>query len=154
MKSLLILFLFVLSNPVISQHNHSEHSHDDEPSNLILHPPHKGVVKQVGKYYIEVVSNWFFSKNNTVIYLLKRNGQPIENMNLICEVTTALGLNTKDINVIKYREDAFTTHLDPIESYEVEITFFIKKKEYKSNFKTKGNTSRTEESNSKEEHHH
>ncbi len=34
-------------------------------------PPHKGVVKEAGKYYIEVVVNWMLSSNNTVFYLIK-----------------------------------------------------------------------------------
>ena len=33
-------------------------------------PPHKGIVKEAGKYYIEVVVNWMLSSNNTVFYLI------------------------------------------------------------------------------------
>ena len=47
-------------------------------------PPHKGVVKEAGKYYIEVVVNWMLSSNNTVFYLLKSDGKPVDREKITC----------------------------------------------------------------------
>src|SRR5680860_166708 len=49
-------------------------------------PPHRGVVKPAGKYYIEVVVNWMLSDNNTVFYLLKSDGKPVEREKISCSV--------------------------------------------------------------------
>jgi len=153
--TLFIPFLFVM-NLAFSQHDHSGHSHESETITPLGAPPHKGVVKQAGKYYIEVVSNWMASKNNTVIYLLKSSGVAVVNEKITCTLTTIKETIKEDKSVIQWGGEAFATQLDPLESYEVEITFFIKKKKYTAVFQTKGNNSKkgVHEDQNEHQHHH
>jgi len=154
MKPALLIILIMFLKTAFSQHDHSGHSHESETITPLDAPPHKGVVKQSGKYYIEVVSNWMASKNNTVIFLLKNTGKPITNESILCTVKTIKDSNKSDEKVIHWGEEGFATHLDPNESYEVEITFFIKKKQYSAVFQTKGNGAKEEHQNHEEHQHH
>ena len=102
-------------------------------------PPHKGVVKESGKYYIEVVVNWMLSSNNTVFYLLKSDGKPVDREKITC--TAAIQRTDAEYQpqiVKQYGLNAFSTHLKSGEEYHLKITFKKKKKEYTAVFQTSG----------------
>lgn len=102
-------------------------------------PPHKGVVKEAGKYYIEVVVNWMLSENNTVFYLIKSDGKAVEREKITCEVEIQRTDVDPETKVVKpYGLNAFSTHLKSGEEYHVKVTFKKKKKEYSAVFQTSG----------------
>ncbi len=107
-------------------------------------PPHKGVVKPAGKYYIEIVVNWMLSKNNTTLYLLKSGGKPMPVEKVRC--TTEMVYNQDSIvptNVIELTPESHGTHLDPDHAYQLKVTYFVKKKKYTAMFQTKGSGNNT-----------
>ena len=103
-------------------------------------PPHKGVVKEAGKYYIEVVVNWMLSSNNTVFYLIKADGKPMDREKITCTaVVQRTDENDEPQTVKHYGMNAFSTHLKSGEEYHLKITFKKKKKEFSAIFQTSGN---------------
>ena len=102
-------------------------------------PPHKGVVKESGKYYIEVVVNWMLSSNNTVFYLLKSDGKPVDREKITCTAAIQRTDAEDQPQIVKqYGLNAFSTHLKSGEEYHLKITFKKKKKEYTAVFQTSG----------------
>jgi len=102
-------------------------------------PPHKGVVKEAGKYYIEVVVNWMLNSNNTVFYLLKSDGKPVDREKITCTAVVQRTDMEDEPQVVKhYGMNAFSTHLKSGEEYHLEITFKKKKKEFTAVFQTSG----------------
>ena len=102
-------------------------------------PPHRGVVKEAGKYYIEVVVNWMQSSNNTVFYLLKSDGKPVDREKITCTAVVQRADTEDEPQKVKhYGMNAFSTHLKSGEEYHLEITFKKKKKEYSAVFQTSG----------------
>ena len=102
-------------------------------------PPHKGVVKEAGKYYIEVVVNWMLSSNNTVFYLLKSDGKPVAREKITCAAAIQRTDTEDEPQIVKqYGLNAFSTHLKSGEEYHLKITFKKKKKEYTAVFQTSG----------------
>jgi len=102
-------------------------------------PPHKGVVKESGKYYIEVVVNWMLSSNNTVFYLLKSDGKPVDREKITCTAAIQRTDAEDESQIVKkYGLNAFSTHLKSGEEYHLKITFKKKKKEYTAVFQTSG----------------
>jgi len=102
-------------------------------------PPHKGVVKESGKYYIEVVVNWMLSSNNTVFYLLKSDGKPVSREKITCTAAIQRSDAEDESQIVKhYGLNAFSTHLKSGEEYHLKITFKKKKKEYTAVFQTSG----------------
>jgi len=112
----------------------------EETETPLESPPHNGAVKQAGRYYIEVVTNWFATKNNTTIYLLKTSGKPIPNEAITCTVKTKMDDKEEVQKVIHRGFDGFYVHLDATKAYVVEISFQVKKKVYTASFQTKGNS--------------
>ena len=102
-------------------------------------PPHKGVVKEAGKYYIEVVVNWMLSSNNTVFYLIKADGKPMDREKITCTAVVQRTDTDDEPQAVKhYGMNAFSTHLKSGEEYHLKITFKKKKKEYSAVFQTSG----------------
>ena len=102
-------------------------------------PPHKGVVKESGKCYIEVVVNWMLSSNNTVFYLLKSDGKPVDREKITCTAAIQRTDAEDQPEIVKqYGLNAFSTHLKSGEEYHLKITFKKKKKEYTAVFQTSG----------------
>lgn len=100
-------------------------------------PPHRGVVKPAGKYYIEIVVNWMLSDNNAVFYLLKSNGAPITNDKITCRVEIErTDEEGEPIPVKKWGNDAFAGQLKADEAYHLKVTFQKKKRTYSAVFKT------------------
>jgi hypothetical protein len=103
-------------------------------------PPHRGVVKEAGKYYIEVVVNWMLSSNNTVFYLIKADGKPMDREKITCTAVVQRTDEDDEPQTVKhYGMNAFSTHLKSGEEYHLKITFKKKKKEYSAIFQTSGN---------------
>ena len=102
-------------------------------------PPHRGVVKEAGKYYIEVVVNWMLSSNNTVFYLLKSDGKPVDREKITCTAAIQRTDTEDEAQLVKqYGLNAFSTHFKSGEEYHLKITFKKKKKEYTAVFQTSG----------------
>mgnify|MGYP001088493260 FL=1 len=102
-------------------------------------PPHKGVVKEAGKYYIEVVVNWMLSSNNTVFYLIKADGKPVDREKITCTAVVQRTDADDEPQMVKYYGlNAFSTHLKSGEEYHLKITFKKKKKEDSAVFQTSG----------------
>ena len=103
-------------------------------------PPHKGVVKQAGKYYIEVVVNWMLNSNNTVFYLIKADGKAMDREKITCTAVVQRTDEDDEPQTVKqYGMNAFSTHLKSGEEYHLKITFKKKKKEFSAVFQTSGN---------------
>jgi len=102
-------------------------------------PPHRGVVKAAGKYYIEVVVNWMLSDNNTVFYLLKSDGKAVDREKITCSVEIQKNDVSPEAQVVKhYGLNAFSSHLKSGEEYHLKVTFKKKKKEFSAVFQTDG----------------
>ena len=138
MKFLILTIYILISTLLFSQHDHSGHSHDDDLSNLVNHPPHNGVVEKAGKYYIEVVTNWMQKSNNTTIYLMNYAGKTVTSKTVLCNVSIIN--NEKRVEVITNKTDdaSFGTHLDSNDPLKVEVIFYVKHKKYSAMFYTKG----------------
>ena len=113
-------------------------------------PPHKGVVKEAGKYYIEVVVNWMMSNHNAMFYLIKSDGKAVEREKISCSaVIIRKGQENEVLSVTPYGVNAFSTQLKSGESYHLQVTFKKKKKEYTALFQTNGDGSQPKETKHK-----
>lgn len=100
-------------------------------------PPHHGIVKPSGKYYIEVVVDWMLSENNAVFYLIKDNGKAITNDKITCTaVIQRADQEDEEVVVRNWGTEAFSAQLKSDESYHLKITFQKKKRKFSAIFQT------------------
>lgn len=100
-------------------------------------PPHHGVVKPSGKYYIEVVMDWMLSENNAVFYLLKDNGKPFSNDKITCSAVMQRTNHEDEIIPVKlWGNEAFSAQLKSDESYQLKLIFMKKNKKFTAIFQT------------------
>ena len=145
MKYFLICIVSCFTSLSYSQFNQSA-QHQMQPNSMVKQnatplevPPHNGIVKPIGKFYIEAVSDWMAMGNNVTFYLLKSNGNPVLNSKATCSVRTTCKEVKETLTTQPLRDDAFTTRVNPADPCLVEITFIYKKKEYKTLYQTEGN---------------
>ena len=133
---ILILTVFCTVN-IFAQHDHG--SHGAIHTNNVEQPPHNGVVKTVGKYKIEMVTNAYLKKDQLTFYLFKGNFKPIPNEGITGELIIRKTDGTSKTQTLKMKgDDFFVAQMDGLESFTCTVKFIIKEKTITANFSHKG----------------
>lgn len=137
-----ILFLLLFGfNSATAQHDHSTHDHSAGGSHEHkADPPHGGVLKDIGKYHLEVVFEPMVPEEKLNVYILKASLKTAT----IEGVSGTVQLNYKDGSHKEYtlqalkNEKLFCTPTDMVQPFVCIITIKIKDKLYTANAEYKG----------------
>lgn len=134
MKSLrtasLIIFMGVFvfcSENILAQHDHGSHGGSHTSHEQI--PPNGGIIKEAGKYKIEMVADIFLKTDQLRFYIFKGNYKTILNKG----ITGTIIIKYNDGNEVKAPlqakgDDFFVAQLKDSESFQATVKFTIKGK--------------------------
>lgn len=131
-------FILILHSTVIfAQHNHD--SHGGGHTMPAQQTPHGGVVKNAGKYKIEMVAEMMLKKDQLSFYLLKNNLKSIPAEEITGSVTIQQkdGTSTTEDLVLKGNE-RFVAQLKNTNSFQANVKFIVKGKTVSAIFTQNG----------------
>jgi len=163
MKSLRITSLIILigvfmlcSKNSFAQHNHGNHG--GSHTTHVAQPPHGGVIKEAGKYKIEMVAELFLKKDQLRFYLFKGNFKTILNDGITGSVIFKDSNGKETTQSLQAKgDDFFVAQLNEAGSSQVTVKFTIKGKTISRVFSVNGyggNTTKKKTTNAHEGHQH
>ena len=133
----LIISLMFVTVIVNAQHDHG--SHGGTHTTHVEQPPHGGIVKKVGKYKIEMVTELFLKNDQLRFYILKSNLKSILNEGVTGEVTIGSNDGKTYIQTLQAKgNDFFVAQLKSSESFQATVKFIIKGKTISTVFTHQG----------------
>lgn len=135
-----LLFAFAFSTAK-AQHDHSSHSHGDEGTHTHkIEPPHGGIIKEAGKYHIEIVMDPMVVKEKLNVYILKASLKPIQVKGITGKTSIHYSNGTStEIQLINNETDKLYANIANVsEPFTALITLTINEKEYNVNYEYKG----------------
>lgn len=137
---LISIFMFFIPNNGNAQSCHGggeDHSSHNSTPTVMSNPPHGGIVKQAGKYYIEMVKNPLSSTEKVIFYVLRnrKNGEVVSNK-IITGTLSIIDQKGEIVkgNLTKINNDGFVMSQSDIKPVNLIVSFKIKKKTIKSTF--------------------
>jgi len=126
-RNIVLLTALFCSINVYSQHDHG--SHGSTHATSLEQPPHGGIVKKVGKYKIEMVTELFLKNDQLRFYLFKGNFKTILNKGITGEVTIESSDGQTYIQTLQAKgADFFVAQLNNSTSFKATIKLNIKGK--------------------------
>ncbi|MBL1232481.1 MAG: heavy metal-binding domain-containing protein [Vicingaceae bacterium] len=136
-RNIVLLTALFCSINVYSQHDHG--SHGSTHATSLEQPPHGGIVKKVGKYKIEMVTELFLKNDQLRFYILKSNLKSILNEEVTGEVTIESNDGETYIQTLQAKgNDFFVAQLKSSESFQATVKFIIKGKTISTVFTHQG----------------
>ncbi|PCJ23023.1 MAG: hypothetical protein COA97_12520 [Flavobacteriales bacterium] len=110
-----------------AQHDHS--SHGGSHTTHVEQPPNGGVIKEAGKYKIEMVANMFLKKDQLRFYLFKGNFRAILNEGITGTITIKSNDKKTSTQSLQAKgNDFFVAQLQNSGSFQATVKFIIKGK--------------------------
>jgi hypothetical protein len=123
----ILLFTVMFSTLSFAQHDHS--SHGATHTNQVQQSPNGGVIKELGKYKIEMVADMFLKKDKLRFYLFKRNFKTILNEGVTGTTTIRYHDGKTETEPLQAKgEDFFVTQLKSSDSFQVNVEFIVQGK--------------------------
>ncbi len=141
MKKLFLIIALLSFGRLLAQHDHSSHSHDEGSAHTHkVEPPHGGIIKDAGKYHIEIVMDPMVATEKLNIYILKSNLKVIPVKEITGKITIHYnnGTETETQLINNEADKLFTNVTDVSKPFTALITLTINDKQYNVNYEYKG----------------
>ncbi len=136
-RNIVLLTVILYSINAYSQHDHG--SHGSAHATHIEQPPHGGIIKEVGKYKIEMVAELFLKKDQLRFYLFKGNFKTVLNEGITGTLTFKDSEGKTTTQTLQAKgDDFFAAQLNKLDSFQVIVKFNIKGKTISSVFAING----------------
>ncbi len=143
-KRLVFIGLLMVSSVATAQHNHGGGGGHDDGHTEHSHPPHNGIVKEAGKYKIELVKNLFLKKNQLIFYVFKGDFKPVSTEGIMGTITIKYADGTSTTNKLVARgNDEFVAQVTKKGSFTAHVSITVKGKTYMTMFSHKSKVSST-----------
>lgn len=137
---IVVLFMLLISSAK-AQHDHSSHSHDNTATHEHkVEPPHGGIIKDAGKYHIEIVMDPMVATEKLNIYILKSNLKAIPVKGITGKATIHYnnGTETEVLLINNEMDKLFANITDVSKPFTALVTLIINDKQYNVNYEYKG----------------
>jgi len=123
----------------LAQDCHGSSSHGAMDMTPLTHPPHGGMVKPAGKYYIEMIVDWMLKEDKITLYLLKESGKAVSNEKITGSIQFIATEGTiSEVSLKPRGNEAFVVQLESNEPFSCMVALKIKNKTLSVPFRHEG----------------
>lgn len=139
-RIILIVSLVLVSCGAFAQHDHGSHDQGSTThSSSVQKPPHGGQLNQVGKYKVEMVTDFFLKKDQLTFYVFKNNMKPLSKEPINGNITIHYNDGTTVSASLQEKGSArFVAQLDRTKSFHCEVELLVGGKKVNTDFSQEG----------------